>query len=273
MQRRWRRRRGRPGRGEAREDHLRRRPQGRRRQEDPGHQGRPRRHRPGPQGSQGPGRGRPQDRQGEPHQGRRREAEEGTGRAGRDRRAEVSGFPADFIRSEKREATRHGSPLSFPPCSAGFPACVRTDSRSAPLDPKIHRGDAEPAEKREEENCPQINAKRTRMEAGITAAPRLHYPSLLYPALAPLLFVSHTGPVCYSRGQPGRSAKPQAADGWPTCVDQTESVSFVPLRGQLLLSWSSPRAPRLRGELFGDRTDGTRNNSFPPVKTPPKICA
>ena len=41
-------------------DRVRRRPHGRRRQEDPGHQGRPRDHQPRPQGGQGPGRRRAQ---------------------------------------------------------------------------------------------------------------------------------------------------------------------------------------------------------------------
>ena len=54
---------------------------------------------------------------------------------------------------------------------------------------------------------------------------------------------AHTGPVCYSRGQPGRSAKPQAAERWPPRVDLTESVSHPEQVGLFRLLANFPGAP------------------------------
>ena len=73
-----------------RRDGVRRRPHGRRRQEDPGDQGRPRGHRPRPQGGEGPRRRRPRRRQGGRRPGGGR-LDQGAARGGRrQRRGQVT---------------------------------------------------------------------------------------------------------------------------------------------------------------------------------------
>ena len=109
--------------GRRGEDSVRRRPHGRRRQEDPGDQGRPRGHRPRPQGGEGPRRRRPRRRQG----GRRRRTRPTRSRRSSKRPAPPSssssgqrlGRSTRSRRSGHRQAASGSAPFAAPSLRPG----------------------------------------------------------------------------------------------------------------------------------------------------------